>query len=245
MNGVIQLRQDAAGSAHLDQPGAPAELLARRPQAARHPIREAERPFQPGVVLHPGQWEGMQIAVAAGAGQDRPGGVDGRAVQHTLGDRTRQVYPEATDLAHRRDTRIESGPQIAGAPRSPQGEWLQRHPPEIEHAHPHEVPVAVPETGQDDRGLVPRRLRCVRRIPGRPGEGDPLAVEHHHPIANRLATARNEQVSRDPVHGVLPLRIGPAGESLCHHGGRNGGMSMSAGTGRGRAQGAKAPGVLC
>ncbi len=200
VDGVIQLGQDAAGGAHLDQPGAAAELLAHRPLAAGHPVGEAHDARQPGVVLHPGQRVGVQVPVAAGGGQDRPGGVDGRPGQHALGDRACQLRPESADLPHGGDPGVERVPQIAGAAGRPERERLQRQPAEVEGARAHEMPVAVPEPGQDGHGPVPGGVRRLRRVGGRPRVTDPVAVEHDHPVADGLTTARNEQVSLDPVH---------------------------------------------
>ena len=143
--------------------------------------------------------------MAAGGGQDRPGGVDGRPVQHPLGDRARQLHPEAADLTHGGDPGVERVPQIAGAPGRPQRERLQRQPAEVEGARAEEMPVAVPEPGQDGNGPVPGGVRRLRRAGGRARVTDPVAVEHHHPVADGLTAARNEQVSLDPVHAGSPF----------------------------------------
>ncbi len=211
VDGVVQLREHAAGGAHLDQPGPPAELLAHRPLAGGLPVGEAHGAFQPGVVLHPGQGKGVQVPVAAGGGHDRARGVDGRPVQHAFGDGAREVHPEAADLTHGRDPGVERVPQVTGTPRGPERNRLQRQPAEVERARAEEVPVAVPQPGQDGRGPVPPGLRRLRCAPGRPRVADLVPVEHDHTVAHRLPTARNEQVSLDPVHAFLPLRSGTDG----------------------------------
>src|SRR5205823_3527994 len=52
---------------------------------------------------------------------------------------------------------------------------------------------------------------ATARAGGRPRVTDPVAVEHDHPVADGLTTARNEQVSLDPVHAGPPLRRVPGG----------------------------------
>jgi hypothetical protein len=152
--------------------------------------------------------------MAAGGGQDRPGGVDGRPVQHALGDRARQLHPEPADLTHGGDPGVERVPQIEGTPGRPQRERLQRQPAEIEGARAEEMPVAVPEPGQDGNGPVPGAVRRLRCALGRPSVTDPVAVEDDHPVADGFTTARNEQVSLDPVHAGSPsMRVVPAAAS--------------------------------
>ena len=113
-------------------------------------------------------------------------------------------HPEAADLTHGGDPGVERVPQIAGAAGGPQRQRLQRQPAEVERARAEEMAVAVPQPGQDGCGPVPGGVRRLRRARGGPRVTDPVAVEHHHPVADGLAAARNEQVSLDPVHAVPP-----------------------------------------
>jgi hypothetical protein len=57
VDGIVQLRQDSAGGAHLDQLGVVAQLLADGLDAAVHPVAEPELAVALAELGHPGQGE--------------------------------------------------------------------------------------------------------------------------------------------------------------------------------------------
>ena len=183
MHRMINLGQHPAGRADLDHPGVAPELLADRADAAVRAVGQPQHAFAEGEVLHPGQRVGMQVGVAAGGAQDRAGGIDSRAVEHSLRDYPGEVEAKAAHLAHRRDAGIERGPQVARAAHGPEREWLQRHLAEIEDARAEEMTVAVPHAGHDRRRLVRRRARGIgcgrRRSRVADPDGRPARPRHH------------------------------------------------------------------
>ena len=205
---VVDLGEHAAGRAYLDQLRVAPELLADRPGAVVRPVRQPHHAVPPGVVAHPVEREGVQVAVAAGGAQDRARAVDRRAVDGALGDRAGQVDAEAAHVAHRGDPRVERGPQIPGAPGRPQRLGLERELRQVEGPGPEEMPVALPHPRHHRRHPGHRRPGGRRRRPGRAGVADPGSVQHDHPVADGTAVPGYEQLSLDSVHRSSSLGLG-------------------------------------
>jgi hypothetical protein len=97
---VVDLGEHPAGRAHLDHLRVPPELLADRPGAFVRPVRQPHHAALRGVVAHPVEREGVQVAVPAGGAQDGPRAVDRRAVDDPFIHHAGQVEPEAAHVAH-------------------------------------------------------------------------------------------------------------------------------------------------
>ena len=214
VHGMVDLGEHPARGADLDHARVPAQLLPDRAHALVDPVGQAQLPGvagQQGKLIHPGQREGMQVAVTAGGAEDRAGRVDRRPVEQPLGHRPGQVDAQPADLANRGNAGVQRRAQIADGPGGPQRNRLERQLPEVERSRAHEVSVAVPQPGHDRHGPAGRRPRGVGRPGCRARVADLLAVQHDDAVPHGLPAAGNEQVGSDPFH--VPSAHGNNGQS--------------------------------
>jgi hypothetical protein len=201
-----------------------AQLLANGLHAVVHPVAEPEVAIALAELGHPRQGQRMQVPVAPGDAQDRPGPIDAGAVQGALLDGPGQVHAQAADLAHRGHPGVQRRPQVSSAAGGPQGERLQRQAGQVQATRADQVPVAVPQPGQHGRRSGAGRLGHRRGVGGRARVGDRRPVPRHDPVPDRLTVTRDHQVGLDPFHlppPPWPVWPGepPVGAGLPHPGG--------------------------
>ena len=199
MDRVVDLGQHATGGTDLDDLGVQPQLSADGLDGLRHAVTDLQHPAAVPELLHPVQRDVVRIAVAAGRGQDRVGGVEPRCTDQALLAHLLDVDAEAADLAHGRHAHAQRSLDV---PRRAQDLRLQPAGDDLvdlEVLDPEGVDVAVPQArhhgvAADDVGALGLgRLRARSRV------GDPVVLDDDRGVVDGLATTGQQLAGNDSL----------------------------------------------
>ncbi len=210
---AVELAADAAGGADLHQIGVQAADLAYRPPDGVDAVGE-DRVVD---ALHPGERERVEVAVAAGLGDDRAGGQNARARHRTLEHRLAQAQGDGpADVAHRRVAGVQEACHILDGARAA---LVGRDRLVAVEARARQVDVAIDQAGQQRRIRPEVDATATVALGGaevarRADRRDPAVLHRHRAVADDAAAVAGKHPAggiQDPcrrrAHRSPPLRL--------------------------------------